>query len=366
MGGLITRYMLIRVARGILLAFTIVTATIMLVDFVELSRTIPARADVSPLTLVGMTLLRAPSLVEATLPFVFLFGVMWSMFSLNRRSELVVMRAAGVSAWRFIAPAVALAVTAGVFATTLYNPAAARLSEEFEQRRMQAINPRAEQIRVSEEGVWLREARREARMVLRARTSRAGGSVLDGVTIYLYEIQRDGEAEFARRIDAQTAVLRAGFWQLTDAWEVAPDEDPVRHANLALPSDLEPSRLMERVRAPATLHFWELRAQARLLSDAGFSAVDYQLRWHRLLAAPLTLAAMTIVASAVSLRLARKGGAFILALLGVAIGFGLYFGESLLSALGATGVLPLVLATWTAPLAATLLGMYTIATLEDG
>ena len=51
-----------------------------------------------------LTLLKTPMLVEQTLPFVVLAGAMMAVIGLNRSSELVAMRAAGVSAWRFLAP----------------------------------------------------------------------------------------------------------------------------------------------------------------------------------------------------------------------------------------------------------------------
>ena len=49
--------------------------------------------------------------------------------ALSRRLELVVARAAGVSAWQFMAPALASAIVLGVLATVAYNPMSANLRE---------------------------------------------------------------------------------------------------------------------------------------------------------------------------------------------------------------------------------------------
>jgi len=109
-GATLPRYIAGRTLRGILLAFLIVTAIIALVDYVEASRNIGTDADLSPLELLILTGLKIPKLIEQTIPFVVLFGVMGALSGMNRRSELTVMRAAGVSAWRFLRPA--LIVTA--------------------------------------------------------------------------------------------------------------------------------------------------------------------------------------------------------------------------------------------------------------
>jgi len=364
--GRVTRYIMGQVTGGVALALTIILAMIVLIDFVELSRTIATRADVSALRLMFLALMRAPSLIETTLPFIFLFGVMWAMFRLNRRSELVAMRAAGMSAWRFLAPAVLIALISGGVAMTVINPVAARLSAEFERRKAVILDPGVGAVNLSEGGVWLREAREDGQLVIRADRAEAGGRRLVNATLYFYETTDEGRPAFARRIDASRAVLRAGFWQLSDAWETAPDIQALRHDSIAIPTTLSADGLLETYGAPDTQSFWNLRRQGRLLNDAGFEASAYELRWHRLLALPLTLAAMTIVATAASLRLVRRGGAFQLAATGAAVGFVLFFAENFLAAFGRTGVLPVPLAAWAAPAVTLLGGLYVIASVEDG
>ncbi len=45
----------------------------------------------------------------------------------------MVARAAGVSAWQFIAPALVSSIVLGIFATTVYNPMSANLTEISKQ-----------------------------------------------------------------------------------------------------------------------------------------------------------------------------------------------------------------------------------------
>jgi lipopolysaccharide export system permease protein len=362
----LARYLLGQVAGGVIIALCVILSMTVLVDFVELTRTIGTRADVSPLQLIVLALMRSPSFVELTLPFVFLFGVMLAMFKLNRRSELVVMRGSGVSAWRFMAPGVTLALLTGTLATTLLNPIAARLSTEFERRKADLLEPGTNIVGLSEEGVWLREARADGQLVIHARRAEAGGRRLIAPTLFFYDTPTDEPPSFARRIDAQEGVLRAGFWQLSRAWETAPDTTPVSHESIAIPTSLAAEGLLETIGSPDTQSFWNLRRQARLLREAGFAAQAYDLHWHQLLATPLSLVAMTVVATAASLRLARRGGAFRLAATGASVGFLLFFAENFLAAFGDTGVMPVVLSAWAAPMLTLLGGLYVIASVEDG
>ena len=72
---------------------------------------------------------RVPQVTEQILPFCVLIGAMSCYLNLSRRLELVVARAAGMSAWQFISPALVVAFLLGVFATTVYNPISAILQE---------------------------------------------------------------------------------------------------------------------------------------------------------------------------------------------------------------------------------------------
>jgi lipopolysaccharide export system permease protein len=146
-------YVLSRFLAGIGAALAVIASVIVLIDFVELSRTLGGRQDLTFTQLLGLTLLKSPAIILQLLPFVFLFGAMGSFVAMNRRSELVAMRAAGVSAWRFILPAAAAAVLIGIATTTLFNPIASALNARFEDA--QAVITQGPRDGPAE--IWLRQ-----------------------------------------------------------------------------------------------------------------------------------------------------------------------------------------------------------------
>ncbi|HUO21798.1 MAG TPA: LptF/LptG family permease, partial [Caulobacteraceae bacterium] len=89
----IERYVLAKALEALLVAFLVIAAVEMLVGFVAISRDVGARVDVTPLQVLGLTLMQAPAVLLLLLPFVFLFGTLGAYVGLNRRSELVAMRA---------------------------------------------------------------------------------------------------------------------------------------------------------------------------------------------------------------------------------------------------------------------------------
>ena len=109
---------------------------LVLVDYIEMVRKTSGLVSASAVTVAETSLFRVPQLLEKLMPFCVLIGAMTCYLSLSRRLELVVARAAGVSAWQFIAPALASSILLGIIATTAYNPMSANLREL--SKRMEA------------------------------------------------------------------------------------------------------------------------------------------------------------------------------------------------------------------------------------
>ncbi len=363
--GRIEAYVLSRNLFSVSVALAVITAVIILVQFVELSRSVGVRAEISVAGLFGLTLLSIPSLVLVLLPFIFLFGCMAAYVSLNRRSELVAMRAAGVSAWRFILPTAAAAAMIGALSVTLLNPLAAAANAQFGLERARIMD---NYLVDAPEDIWLRQGDERSQIVIHARDREIvdGTVLLRRVSLFIYQKNEAGIPEFRRRLEAAEARLLPGFWRLTDVREAAAGESSVRSESLSLRSSLDSESALERFASPQAIAFWRLPAAIRTTEQAGFSASRYELRFQQLLATPLLFAGMTILAAAFSLRLARLGGLAGLAGGGVALGFVFFFLNEFAGALANADIIPLVAAAWAPPLIALLSGLTLLCYTEDG
>ncbi|HEY2662480.1 MAG TPA: LptF/LptG family permease [Caulobacteraceae bacterium] len=351
---------------GVGIALSVIATVIMLIDFVELSRTVGVGAEMGFGQTLRLTLLHAPSVILLLLPFAFLFGVLGAFVNLNRRSELIAMRAAGVSAWRFIFPAAGAAMVIGLVSVTILNPLASAMNARFERdvdtlRRGAAV--------ASGKEVWLRQGDSHTQIVIRAHTQGLVGDslTLKGVSLFVSTPSKDKKGvEFSRRIEAQEAKLMPGYWVLTGAREATPGSEALRYDSLTLPSTLNGHTALERFASPKAVPFWGLWDAISNTELAGFSATGYRLQLDELLATPLLLAAMSVLAAAFSLRLIRLGGLAGLAGSGVALGFVLFFFNQFCRALGEAGAIPPFAAAWTPPVLALLSGFTLLCYTEDG
>jgi lipopolysaccharide export system permease protein len=362
--GQIERYVLVRTLLAVAMALAVISTIILLSDFVELSRTVGVRAkEVSAPEILGLALLQSPTVIVMLIPFAFLFGVLGAFVNLNRRSELIAMRAAGVSAWRFIFPAAGAAVIIGAITVIALNPIASAMSDRFQQLETKLMQGYLDD---APKAIWIRQGDKKRQIIIHAKSNQGPGVDLKGVALFIYNLDPDGSLRFSRRVDAQEARLEHKQWVLTGAREGRPGEQGQTMQSLTIPSTLNARTALERFSSPNAIPFWELPGMIARTEAAGFSATAYHLQLQQLLATPLMFAAMSILAAAFSLRLLRLGGLAGLAGSGVALGFVFFFMNQLCNALGKGDVIPAFVAAWTPPLLALLAGLTLLCYTEDG
>lgn len=360
--GRVERYVTLQSLTAVGGALAVIVAIVLLINFVDVSRTVGARVDMSMLQILILTLLKSPSVILLLLPFAFLFGVLTAFVGLNRRSELVALRASGVSAWRFIFPAATLAFLLGIVTISALNPVAAWLNGQYEHMTSGYVS---ELPTTSTKEVWLRQGDGRTQVVIEAQSREPGTNRLRDVAMFVYD-RTDKGLVFSRRIDAKTAKLQPGAWLLTGAREGSPGEPAVDYQTLTIPSPLNPDNAFARLAEPTSVPFWALPNEIRRIEKAGFSATPYRLRFHQLLATPLLFAAMSLLGAAFSLRLMRLGGLTTLAAAGAGLGFVLFFFNQFCGALGRADVIPPILAAWSPPLLALLSAFTLLCYTEDG
>jgi lipopolysaccharide export system permease protein len=359
--GTLSRYFGLRFLSAVLAVFAGTLLLTAMIDFLEMMRRSGDAQGVSAFFIAKITLFRVPFITEHVLPFAVLVGAMFCYVNLSRRLELVVARAAGISAWQFVAPAILIAWLVGAVMTTVYNPVSAILREQ--SSRLEADLFGSEQgFRTASGGFWLRQRNDEGQAVIHARASRQQGIHLGGVSVFRF----DGQGRFQERIEARSAALEGGYWRLDNARFYASGIAPTEQATYRLKTNLTPAQAGESFATPETVPFWSLSSYIDAAENAGVSASGYRLQYYQLLAQPFYLVAMVLLAASVSLRLFRFGGVQKIVLAGVAAGFVLYVLAKVTGDASNAGMMPAMLAAALPPAVGGLTGLIALLYQEDG
>lgn len=366
------------VARGFLAATLVMlaalTGLVALFDFLELLRRAASRPDVGfdiPATIAA---LRLPFVSLQILPFSILLGGIVAFWRLTRSSELIVARAAGVSAWGFLLGPAVVAVLIGVIAVTGISPLSSMMLARAERLDQTYLRTGGGLSSLAGGRLWLRQSDREldpqgvAVIAGRPGTATERGPrrlphfELQDVTVW----RLSGADTALSRIEAPRAWLEDGHWVLDDAIVFDADRRAAPPRRILLPTELTPERIEDSFASPETLGFWSLPGFIDVLEEAGFSAVRHRIQFQSLLSLPVLALAMSLLAAGFSMRHNRRGGVAQMIAAGVAAGFALFVVDRVANEFGEAGSLPVVMAAWAPTVAGLLLALALLLHLEDG
>lgn len=354
------RYFFRRYVITTLWFFAGVIAIAYLVDFSETSGRFAGFTGYSVAGVLWLTALRLPLILQQTIPFISLFVGMTTLIALNRKSELVVARAAGISVWQFMTPFVLGAFVIGLTAMLVVNPLAA-----WGQRQALQIeaNWREASDRPKNTVVpWMRQISGKSDVIIGARTIEEEGTLLNDVILIYFD--NDGRIE--KRQDARTAKLENGYWNLTDVLETRPGEIQKRLPTDKVATNLKKEFVAQRLAEPDTVAFYELSQKIAVAKSFGVSTKALETQFHSLLSLPFLLVAMTLIAATVSLKFSRFNQSRSVILGGILSGFVLYVVTVLVKAFGSSGVVPPFVAAWVPVVVAMALGATILLHKEDG
>jgi lipopolysaccharide export system permease protein len=353
---------------AVLAMIAALTGLVSLFDFIDLLRRAATRPDAGAALALQIAALRLPYYCIEILPFAVLLGGIVCFWRLTRSSELIVARAAGLSAWQFLAAPLACALLIGTLATALLSPLSSVAYAQAEQLDNLYLRSGSGTLDLAGGQLWLRQADHQLMpqgvAMLHAREVRMKHGALDlrGVSVF----RLDGSDHLLSRIEAPSARLGHKEWLLDDAHSIAPDHLPVPVGALRLPTDLTVRRVQESFASPDTLSVWTLPGFIALLERSGFSSIRHRLHFQTLLALPLLAGTMALVSAGFSMRPARRGGVARMIGSGVAAGFSLFTISKIAEQFGESGVLPPVMAAWAPTGAGLLLAITLLLHLEDG
>ena len=339
-----------------------------LFDFIELLRRSATKPDATFGLVTEMAALRLPFVAMQILPFAVLLGGIIAFWRLTRSSELVVARAAGVSAWQFLAAPLGCAVLLGVIATAAVSPLSSAMFARAETLDNTYLRTNGGPTALAGGQLWLRQADHQlvpqGVAILHARTVQMRRSQLLAQDVSVFRL--DGNDRLLARLEAKQASLGRGEWTLSDTRRMVPDHIPEPVGTAMLPTDLTVDRVQESFASPDTFSVWSLPDFIGLLERSGFSAIRHKLHYQVLLALPLLAGAMTLVAAGFSMRVTRRGGVAQMIGSGVAAGFALFMVSKVAEEFGQSGALPAELAAWAPAGAGLMLAVALLLHLEDG
>jgi lipopolysaccharide export system permease protein len=278
-------------------------------------------------------------LISRFLPFSVLLGTLIAFTGLNQHSEVVAMKAAGISAHQMLAPLIlaSLVIAGGLFAfneKVVVN--ANRQVTAWSDNDYRPVPPESGIL----SNVWLLNGED----LVQARHVGGQGRHFhaEGVSIY----DREGGV-LQRIIQADRADPQSGAWKPSKVRVYDSSMNIVRRIpEMTGLEGVKPEQLTLAKVDPDQLDFWTLKERIGQLERAGRPADEAKAGlWHKI-SGPLSTLLMPLLAATAAFGLARSGQVLMRATIGMALGFAYFVADNFSLAMGNVGAYPPFLAAW--------------------
>ena len=321
---------------SILFALVLILQTLDLLGESGKILAVAGNSDADVWRYVGM---RLPQIIETFLPFSVLLGTILTLITLNQNSEVVAMKASGMSAHQVLAPLfLAALLIAGIsfaFNERIVTRSTAALSawQKAEYKRVPPDNG-------VRSNIWVRDGDD----LINAATVETGGPaiVLRDVTIY----ERTGGV-LSSMLKADSARAVAGGWEMSGATRFLRRSGTVEPlGTIVAAKNVRPDQFTLAQVDGDELPFLQLQSAIADLEAAGRPVDALKgVLWHKI-SGPLSAILMPLLGAVAAFGLARSGKLFIRAILGMGLGFAYFVADNFALAMGDLGAYSPFLAAW--------------------
>jgi lipopolysaccharide export system permease protein len=303
--------------------------------------------------------LRAPQIISFFLPFSVLLGTLITFTTLSQNSEVVSMKAAGLSAHQILAPLiVASLLVAGIsfaFNDAVVAPSTATLKRW--QNVEYGVVPKDSGVKLN---VWVREGQD---LINADQVTGAGDkTMLSGVSVYLRN-----KYGLKQVVHADSAVFNGDAWELRKArvFDVAPASGQKLYDTLQVGRGISPDRFQYVKVDGDALGFFPLYRAIGDMRQAGRRTDALEgILWHKI-AGPLSALLMPLLGAVAAFGLARSGALFLRAVIGMGLGFSYFIADNFALAMGNLGAYPPWIAAWAPFLLFFLIGETVLVRTEE-
>ena len=315
-----------------------------------------------PLTTVGDYLFNlSPSMLYTITPLAVLIAVLVTFGVLNRNSEIIAMKATGISLYRLVIPIVSIAATlaVGLFLfDEFYLPQANRRQEALRS----TIKGRPPQTFLHPEEKWIFGQPRagEPGRIFYYQFFDPDANEFANLSIFEFD-----PATFAlsRRIFAARVYwdTRRSAWRFVNGWERDIEGNNTRYSEFTGTSFAEihedPGYFKKENLQSQEMNFGQLNSYIKDLRQSGFDTMRLRVAlWHKL-AYPLIAIVMAVLAIPFALSMGRRGSLTGIAV-AIAVALAYWVVDGLFGAMGNVNYLPAALAAWSPDILFGLAGGY--------
>lgn len=284
--------------------------------------------------------LRVPQLIARFLPYSVLLATIFVLAGLNQHSEVIAMKAAGMSAHQVLAPLILAAMGVSVLSFAFNERVVTRASATLKAWNAADYGPVPHDPK-AKTNIYLRDGSNV--LLVGSLTGTGAAMKMHNVTWY----RRDADGKITGQVRSPSATWAAPGWRLEAPVEfTVKDTSSLPRKPFVIAQQMAPADIaITKVDADA-LNTIELYRAIQDLRDAGRRTSELEATWWHRFSGPLSAVLMPLLGAVAAFGLARSGQLLVRSIIGMALGFAYFVIDNAALAMGDFGGYPPLIAAW--------------------
>jgi len=343
-------------------AFAVLAALVLVLQFLDAlseSGAILAHPGNTQVQVWHYISLRTPQLIARFLPYSVLLGAIITYSTLNQNSEVIALKAAGLSAHQILAPMIVAALGMAVLSFAFNDRIVSRATATLDAWKKVEYAP-VPIDHGDRTNVWTKAGDD----LINVRHIKHGGDTVTLAGIAFYD--RDAQGRLVATITADQGRQDGQGWRIWPARKFDVASGQLSNLGSIVVADgVRPDQFTLASIDAEGLSFLELHDAVAALKAAGRPTKSYEGEmWHKL-SGPLAAVLMPLLGAVAAFGIARSGKLFIRAVIGMSLGFIYFVVDNFALAMGNLGAYPPFLAAWAPFLLFLLIGEAVLIRTEE-
>ncbi len=340
---LLDKYIIKEYVRFFIITLVSFIALFLIVDFFEKIRMFLSNSA-SLTQMAAYFLFSLPMIISLMLPAAVLLATLMTFSSLSKCSEIIAMKANGISLYRMSLPVLIFVTILGVtlfYFSELITPSSIAKTEHIVMAEVQKQKTFGS---FKQNELWYHGDN----AIYNFKIFDVSKDTLRGIVINYI----NPDFTLQKRIDAERAEWKNGHWVFHNLLLTHFDNTntPVlewsKEKIIPLPEKPSDFKIMQK--DAEKMGFFDLRKYVNKIQSEGYDATRYLVDLHGKLAFPFVTLILVLIGISFSTRSERQGGVMQSVGIGIIIGFSYWIVHAFSMSLGRSGILPAILSAWIA------------------
>ncbi len=265
---------------------------------------------------------------------------------MNKNNEIIALKSSGISIYLFLKPVFSIGLLFGVFLFFLSDTLVPITINKANTIWLKEVKKKSAVI-TKEKNIWIKGNR----SILHIKYYNPSNKTVSGVTLYYF----DKNFDLIRRVDAKNGFYKSDKWVFHEVMEQIRDKETgnyqtVLHEKKIEKLDFLPDDLKRVIKKSEEMNFKELYLYIKNIESEGYDATIYRVDLNAKIAFPFVCIIMSMVGVSIGIRRQIRDALPIGVAIGIGIAFLYWIFYSFCVSLGYGGMIPPMIAVWTANL----------------